>query len=764
MRKSITQTVIDAHASFFERHRLLVLLFVIVATLVSAYGVTQLEFDDDIVSLLVSRDVQDATAGEDIGTRTDRGLLVMLTAEDLFTPEALGVIESTAEELKEVDGVLGVISLYDLRTPKRVGRRRSYARVIPPPDAEPERLEKARRIAMQHPMAKEQLISADGKETLMLLEIDPALKSTAQIAPVVKQIEKTVADTSEGTSVSAAVTGVPAIRVEMARATARDEIIFNVVGPFVAIVIAYIVFRRLASVVIVLAGAIFGVIWTIGGLGLLGVPINPVNAVIAPLALTIGLTDSVHMLMHIRDDRAAGHAPLQAVVETIRLVGFPSALTSLTSAVGFASLGVADLEVLAEFGLCSALAVVLAFVSVMTVVPLLGSSFLGDYIQARGHKQQTSSEDKWHTRLVAFCVDHRVAVLTLSLLATGAALYIGGQLEADPRVSNGLPTAGPTRAAFQSIDQNFGGAMPVVATVRWDADANVNAEQVYAAITAAHEVLAEQDILGPPLSLVNMYESMAEKDRNTKSLFQYLAKIPREQLNNVFDRERRQALVLARCQDAGGRPVHSMLENVQNQFKQLESEHPGFHFEVPVSAVHGIANSTFVVNDLAKSLLMAVPVTLGVLMLALGSFKAGAVALLPNVFPMAALAATLVLAGQSVTLTGAAVFVMCFGIAVDDTIHAIAAFGRKFRAGQSVRDAIVNSYRDLGDAVVSTTVILIGGIGVVMLGQSYTTRSFGMVFCIGLLWAVVGDLVILPAVLACWPHKRTQATEPTGEE
>lgn len=684
-----------------------------------------------------------------------------LESDDLFTPEALSVIWNTSEELKKVEGVLGVVSLYDLRTPKRVGRRRTFSRVVPPPDADIERIEKAKQLAMQHPMAKEHLISSDGREALMLLEVAPELKTTRELGTLVDAINQVVAKASEGTSVTAMVTGLPAIRVEITTAMLRDQVVFNVAGPLVAMLIAFVVFRRSASVFIVLAGAGMGVAWTVGALGLMGEAINPINAVIAPLALTIGLTDSVHMLMHIREDRAKGDDPLCAAVASIRTVGFPSALTSVTSAVGFASLGIAELDVLANFGLCSALAVLLAFISVMTVVPLLGSSALGKYIQLpeKANSAAQSDRTKWHTHLVRFVVDHRVASLGFSVLATAGALYVGAQVQADPRVSNGLPTSGDTRRSFLAIEEDFGGALPLVATVRWDADAKPTAAQVYEAISDAHGVLARESILGLPLSLVNMYESMAAKDQNPKSLFQQISKVPPDQLNNVFDRDLRRSLVMARCQDAGGQAVHAMLTNVESGFSELEAKHPGFSFRVSDSILTGIRNTTFVVVDLVKSLFMAVPVTLLVLMLALRSFKVGLIALLPNVFPMGALAATIVITGQSVTLTGAAVFVMCFGIAVDDTIHAISAFNRHFQSGQSVRDAITNAYRDLGDAVISTTVILIGGLGVVMLGQAYTTRTFGMMFCIGLFWAVIGDLIILPAVLACIPHKRKKTEE-----
>ena len=608
---------------------------------------------------------------------------------------------------------------------------------------------------------EKQLISKDGKETLVLLEIDPQWTSTRQLRPLLDTVKQLLASTTKGTRVKASVTGVPAIKVELRDATVRDELTFNIVGPLVAIAIAFVVFRRAASVSIVLAGAALGVLWTVGLLGLLGEAINPVNAVIAPLTLTIGLTDSVHMLMHIRSDRAKGAAPLQAAVSTIRAAGFPSALASLTSAVGFASLGIAELDVLAKFGLGSALGVVLAFISVMTVVPLLGSSFLGDHIQVRGKlgSGHQESRTKWHTHLAIFVVDHRVTMLLVSLLVTSFALYMGVQIKADPRIANGLPTAGETFREFQSIEQDFGGSLPLVVTVRWNEDARPTAAQVYAAIADAHHALEGKSITGPPMSLVNVYQSMPERDRNPQSLFQQLSQVPKGQLKNVFDRDSRRATIIARCQDAGGHPVDDLLSEIESEFAELTSKHPGFDFRVTRTILEGIRASNKIVADLVVSMFMAVPLTLGVLMLALKSFKAGVIALLPNVFPMAMLAATMVAFGQSITLTGAAVFVMCFGIAVDDTIHAITAFNRNFEAGQSVRDAIINAYRELGDAIISTTAILIGGLGVVMLGQSYFTRMFGLMFCIGLFWAVVGDLIILPAVLACWPHKRKGTIE-----
>lgn len=764
MKRSITQTVIDAYAGFFERHSLLVLIFVLATTLISGYGLTRLRFDDDIVSLLMEKNEGDAAENADIQSRTDHALLVMLEADEIFTPEALQVLWKVTEGIKEVDGVVGVASLYDLRTPKKIGRRTTVSRVMPPPDADLERISRAREIAVNHPMARQQLISEDGKEALIALELDPQVLSSQQIRPVLDQINEILSDATKETSVQATLTGVPAIRIEMADATIRDELIFNIAGPLVAVLIAFLIFRRVASVFIVVIGALMGVVWTIGILGLLGVTINPINAVVSPLALTIGLTDCVHMLLHVREHRARGDGRRPAVVKSIPTVGFPSALTSITSAVGFVSLGIAELDVLAKFGLCSALAVVVVFVSVMTIVPLLAGSFLGDYLVSakQAPEELSQSRSHWCTQLVSFIVDHRVAALIGSLLITAGALYVGVQVQTDPRVVNGLPTEGTTRKALLKIEEQFGGTLPLVTTVRWDADSPPTAEEIYLAIADAHSVLSDRAITGPPLSLVNLYEALPERDHTPKALFQMLAKVPEKERKTVFDTELGRSLILSRCEDAGGLPIDGLLTDLEHDFAELENEHPGFRFQIAQTSIQGIRNANQIVADLIKSMLLAIPLTLGVVMLALQSFKAGVIAFLPNVFPMAALAATMVIAGQTITLTGAAVFVMCFGIAVDDTIHTITSFNKKLLAGQSRRDAIVNTYTELGGAVLSTTAILCGGLGVVMLGASYFTRMFGVMFCIGLIWALIGDLFMLPAILACYPDGADEPSENSG--
>jgi predicted RND superfamily exporter protein len=232
-----------------------------------------------------------------------------------------------------------------------------------------------------------------------------------------------------------------------------------------------------------------------------------------------------------------------------------------------------------------------------------------------------------------------------------------------------------------------------------------------------------------------------------------LQKVPEEYLNLFYDDEHGRACILTRFRDLGSGEMERLATDMDRTLATLEQEHPGFHFDRPDSLPITLRSASGVILDLINSLFLSVVVTIVIIGLALRSSRCGLIALLPNIFPMAALAATMLLLGIPMLVIVATVFVICFGIAVDDTIHVLSVFGRLQSEGVPTQEAIEQTYDDIGDAIVSTTIILVSGISVVMLGQSVTTKYFGGLFIVGLLWALLGDLLILPATLACFPPR-----------
>jgi predicted RND superfamily exporter protein len=194
-------------------------------------------------------------------------------------------------------------------------------------------------------------------------------------------------------------------------------------------VLAMIIFRGPSAMLIVSSGPMLGTVWALGLLKLFRVPYFGLAEVILPvMILMIGLTDGVHLVIHIRRSRAEGMDPRQATRSAVRHVGVGCALTSLTTAVAFASLMISDSREVSRFGFSSAVGVLITFWAVVLVVPLLSSTWLGRRIHL-GHQRDLVGGAMRYLSVLPDIVVARarwvaVAGVMLTALLAGAALTL----------------------------------------------------------------------------------------------------------------------------------------------------------------------------------------------------------------------------------------------------------------------------------------------------------------------------------------------------
>jgi predicted RND superfamily exporter protein len=153
------------------------------------------------------------------------------------------------------------------------------------------------------------------------------------------------------------------------------------------------------------------------------------------------------------------------------------------------------------------------------------------------------------------------------------------------------------------------------------------------------------------------------------------------------------------------------------------------------------------------------------------NIQGGLVSMIPNVFPVVIIFGAMghlnVLVDIGTMMTAS----VAMGVAVDDTIHFLTWFRNGIRQGMARNQAIQEAYSRVALAMTQTT--LIGGFGLSIFAMStFTpTQRFGTMMLTLLAAALVGDLVLLPAILAsplgkCFEPKGTdrQALQPTDIE
>ncbi len=90
---------------------------------------------------------------------------------------------------------------------------------------------------------------------------------------------------------------------------------------------------------------------------------------------------------------------------------------------------------------------------------------------------------------------------------------------------------------------------------------------------------------------------------------------------------------------------------------------------------------------------------------------------------------------------------VAIGIAVDDTIHFLNQYQLEKKKGCSINKACIASIEKKGVPMITTSLILTGGFGILVLSSFVPTAQFGFLCSAIMLFALISDIVILPAII-----------------
>jgi len=744
----------DQFANFFLRTRLPVAVFVVLMTAAAVWG----ELYGSILPDWSPNEAENPDwefheqVEEQFGGAGGECLLVV-ESESLFEPETMAQVRSVIGRIEALDIVAAVIGLDQVPV---LGPLGTIGKLIPNNGASPEAFQQARQRAIAHPLVDGQLLSDDAETLLMPVLLDFSKASEEQRGrPGVKSMVADIRDeavlAAAGTDLRVRLTGRWPLWMEQDEAFDRDNKKFTLIGYTLVFVLAVILFRGLSAVLIVAGAPILGVFWSVGWLHLLGFEINGMTEIILPILLVmVGFTDGVHLMVDIRRSRAGGASPVTASANAIRHLGTACALTSLTTAIGFSSLLVADAEMIRSFGRCCAVGSVLTFLSVITVVPLLSSTWMGRRIHA-GHEHDIVGRNLKHFHgLIDFILRHSRAVAAGGVAATIGLALVASQLRPDSKLESDFPSHSPAYQALAHCGEAFGGVQFIGVVIDWPERLEQNWPEVLDSIAEVEQLLIEEPLVRHPLSIRDVLSVLPGPTEELADRMPLLGFAPKQITTRLFRIDERRARVLARVQDLGIAKYRPVFADLKARFAELESRRPGFEIRLTGEPVVNADYLSRIISDLASSLALATGIILVVMGLAYRSLRLGLISVVPNLFPLAATAGLLAVSGRALEITSVCAFTICLGIAVDDTIHFLSRYKREIQLDGDVEAAIRRSFIGVGTALVMTTIVLVSGFATVLTSELPAFRLFGAMCCSTIGGALIGDLVILPAILHCF--------------
>ena len=716
---------------------------VVVLALVAAVGASRVHFDEDLRGVFSgnTQAYRDYVWVTDHFVDPENEVILLVEGKDLGAPAVLSRLMDLQFELQLADGVESVYSPFALREPPDAAGDTAPIITDPSLGLTPALIDRVR----THPLLGERLLSADA--SMMLYVITPAEKKAA--VAVVRALDAEIAGIAAkelaGTDATFTVTGFPAIRVSILDIMGRDQIVLNLAGAVIGFIMCLIVFRSFVGAIMTAGPAILGGLAVAGGCGLLGVPLTAMSNVVPALVMIVGFADGIHLSYAWRHHRDAGETPLQAETAAQREVGAACVLTALTTAVSFLSLTISDVTVVESFGWIGA-AGMMAGVLIVLVGHALLAQAIGRFWMRRpgGLPDLFAPLGEPSARICRFAVNHARTV-SLALVAA-LVVFVTAYFNMAPEhsIREHLPQNHPANAALGRIDRTFGGTFPLQIVLPLHGVPATSPESL-ARIKAVHEAVAAVDGFEEPLSLWSLVRWIGGgADAETgKRLDQLFADLP-PSAQSRFLSDTGETLISGTVRDAPTEELEPLIEQVE------QAAHKAGGSDIIITGVTALTTreGARTIGNLNGSLTIAIFADLSIMMLAFRNWSIGLLAVFSNTVPVLATCALLVLFGRGMQFSTVIAMTVAFGVTVDETTHLLNWFIHERRRRAGIGDRLVETARHMGPVLIGTTIIILGGLATTLTSGLPTVVLFGLVTGAALCFALVGDLFILPALIA----------------
>ncbi len=549
-----------------------------------------------------------------------------------------------------------------------------------------------------------------------------------------------------------ALSGVPVFRSRSPRLLQDDIGLFLGGGLIIGFGILWLALRRVRLVALSLVSTILAYICTLGVMGIMDKPITMLTSFIPIVVLVVGVSDSIHIIERYGRaivDKVMGVDP---IVTTFTDLTMPCFYTSLTTAIGFGSLAATRIGVIVDFGLFTALAIMLTYAISMTLLPVL--------ISLAGRSPPRGSPPRFQ-RVVD--VAARLARRPSPILA-GSFILVGAL---------GLVAGMGLRSNTYMVD-DYRESSPLIQDMRWIEDAGFGLFQVNVFLQSEDdrmwhdpEALRWMDLLqrslgadpivttavGPPdvfrqlrAAVIDSSSTLLPARLDEASQLLLLAELEDEAFaEDLYRPADGTAQLVFTVRDVGSPEMLPWLARIDDYIEQNPPPFGTASVTGVVSLVHSF--TARLLNSFGPSLILAGVLIFGVMAVMLRSVPFALLALLPNLFPILVLLGVMRVGNFDIKPSTILVISIAFGLAVDDTIHVLGRFRAAGNRGLGFADALEASVREAGPAMMLTTMLAAVGFALLMASQFEVLFLIGFLTIITAITALVADLFFLPLVL-----------------
>ncbi|MGM0716590.1 MAG: efflux RND transporter permease subunit [Halobacteriota archaeon] len=541
-------------------------------------------------------------------------------------------------------------------------------------------------------------------------------------------------------------------------------------------------------------------VWTFGFMGYAGIPFSDSLVTVFPLLLAVGIDFGIHIINRYREERTKGGEIAVAMKITTRQLSTALLIVTLTTVIGFAANLTSTLGQLQDFGIVASAGIVFTFLIFSVFLPAgkvasdelrEGTRFPDFGRNALGREGSILGSILPIGVTAARAMPAIVLVSALAIGAAGGAYGTGVATEFsqeaffpdEDRVERmqALPEPfAPSEYTFMAVlryleedfEQGFVGTVTLYVEDR-NVRSDAALEDIDRALQDPPPAFESEDRRAEATSVVGVMQSQAESDPE----FERTVERYDTTGNGIPDRNVDEVYGELLASSAGDRTRNSLTEDRSATRIEYQLDVDADQTEATLAArqvaedmrLDAVPTGDLVVNQVVidritesaiNSLIIAFLLTASFLMISYwwleGRAVYGLINLIPVLITVGVLAGSMRYFDIPLTPFNAPILSVSIGLGVDYTVHFMHRFVDEFEAGEELYDALRVTAQGTGGALTGSMLTTVCGLGVLYLAIIPLIADFGLLLALGVLYAYLASILVLPSVIVVWHALETR--------
>jgi len=685
--------------------------------------------------------------------RDDNTILIGFSDQDLISKRVLKDLKAVTDSLRSIPYLKAVRSVWNATEIRNRNGNLNFEEYLKESRLHPDSLQSLRNSLIDNPFLTGIFISEDVTSTAVYLEIRESENTYSNRNEIITAVDEIL--DSFRADYEFHISGIPYFRNQYVNMLNEEIVVYIAISSLLIISLLWYLYRSLWGVLFPMIIVWITLLLTIASMYLTGGYLEIMSSTIAPILLCVGVADSIHMISKYDDGREHNMPKRRSILEMLKTLGSATFLTSLTTAIGFATLISSSVIPMKRFGIYTAAGVLIAYLITIFFLPAaLSKSGMVKVFSVKG----SSLYKNLHRYLTKISILNRryyKRIVTGGLVLTAAVgigilnLDVNGRIyddiDEDTRImqdnrffSNNLSPQFPMEFIFDSGQPDGILRYTLLEKIRDFENFLLQFPEIqkingfHTLISRVHQALQPESnqIVPDNDNAVAQYSLLLEVNGGNE-LCRFV--------NFDYSTLRVSALV----EDAGSKRINQIRDEVDSW---LSGKFPDQNVTITGTTILSADLTEKIVYSLAWSILLAIGAISIIMALLFKNFRLVIISLVPNLLPLVIIGGVMGYMGIAIKPSTAVIFTISLGIAIDDSIHYLARFRVEYLHRRAMWPSLATTTVKTGRAIIITSMILIAGFGTLISSTFTSTAMMGLLICITIVAALIADLLLLPSL------------------